>query len=407
MLKKTLYCLFFLLLPCITKPFVSYYILEKDGKKIVILGTQKSQQPLESIHENLFLKFITDYNLKPDANEATILLNAISCFSACTPSYDCTATNLIQLLYARRATNLTQCLEKKKLEQPNSKIKIRHFEPRIEEHMQAVHPFLQFCIPLIDHMPKNKDLNTHLLEMSNSYLLDHNITVKSYLKTLNDWHQRITTKWLPLIKDSQSQTLFKKEIKSFERSLVWAQKQFANHTDKKLTEALFSQLKQSESQEACMALLTNCTYHLLVGLDYNYLQLGLISRILVQQSKQDIQFVITDQSQCISLVRFFASNDYYKHAEEITNFENRKHKITPAFTSRIIRELNNVIFPESKCSEADFRHINLNANLCPCGNKTNLQKCSGCQKIAYCSRGCQKKDWKQHKTECKQLAGQE
>ena len=389
MFKKALYCLFLLLLPCITKPFVSYYILEKDGKKIVILGTQKSNHELESIHENLFLRFITDYNLKPDANETTILLNATSCFTACDADYN------------RTVTNLTKLLEEKS-RQGSSKIKIRHFEPRIEEHMQTVPTFLQICIPLIDHMPKNKDLNTHLLEMSNSYLLDRGITVRSYLKTLNDWHQRINTKWLPLINDSQSQALFKKEIKNFERSLVWAQNLLANHTDKNLTDALFSQLKQSESQETCMAILKKWTRHLLVGLDYKYLQLGLISRILAQQSKQNIQFVITNQSQCIPLIHFFALNDY-KHAEEITNFENRKHKITPAFTSRIIKELNNVLFPENKCSEAAFRQINLNANLCPCGNETNLQKCSGCQKIAYCSTNCQKNDWKQHKTECRKF----
>ncbi|KAK3789481.1 hypothetical protein RRG08_042004, partial [Elysia crispata] len=30
----------------------------------------------------------------------------------------------------------------------------------------------------------------------------------------------------------------------------------------------------------------------------------------------------------------------------------------------------------------------------------NLKKCGACKSIRYCSRACQKGDWKIHKTEC-------
>lgn len=36
-----------------------------------------------------------------------------------------------------------------------------------------------------------------------------------------------------------------------------------------------------------------------------------------------------------------------------------------------------------------------------CGTPNRLQKCSGCQTARYCSRECQKSDWKKHKKECK------
>ncbi len=35
-----------------------------------------------------------------------------------------------------------------------------------------------------------------------------------------------------------------------------------------------------------------------------------------------------------------------------------------------------------------------------CGKTTELKKCARCQKIFYCSRECQKKDWPNHKAEC-------
>jgi len=39
----------------------------------------------------------------------------------------------------------------------------------------------------------------------------------------------------------------------------------------------------------------------------------------------------------------------------------------------------------------------------PAGNE-KLQLCGGCKKAHYCSRGCQKEDWKEHKTICKYLS---
>ena len=35
-----------------------------------------------------------------------------------------------------------------------------------------------------------------------------------------------------------------------------------------------------------------------------------------------------------------------------------------------------------------------------CGKKTTCKKCAKCEEISYCSRKCQKIDWKRHKKEC-------
>ncbi|RPA82217.1 hypothetical protein BJ508DRAFT_414264 [Ascobolus immersus RN42] len=39
-----------------------------------------------------------------------------------------------------------------------------------------------------------------------------------------------------------------------------------------------------------------------------------------------------------------------------------------------------------------------------CHKSGNLKKCSGCSSVAYCSRDCQKADWKTHKTLCQSQA---
>ena len=38
---------------------------------------------------------------------------------------------------------------------------------------------------------------------------------------------------------------------------------------------------------------------------------------------------------------------------------------------------------------------------CPMCQKTARNKCTACKEVFYCSKGCQKKHWKQHKFECK------
>lgn len=40
--------------------------------------------------------------------------------------------------------------------------------------------------------------------------------------------------------------------------------------------------------------------------------------------------------------------------------------------------------------------------VCVCGNPLELSFCAQCRSIRYCSRDCQKKDWRSHKTQCKQ-----
>ena len=42
-----------------------------------------------------------------------------------------------------------------------------------------------------------------------------------------------------------------------------------------------------------------------------------------------------------------------------------------------------------------------------CNQYKPLQRCSRCKAVSYCSTSCQRKDWKQHKTKCGKLAGQE
>ena len=41
--------------------------------------------------------------------------------------------------------------------------------------------------------------------------------------------------------------------------------------------------------------------------------------------------------------------------------------------------------------------------LCAMCGKTAETKCTACKAVFYCSKGCQKKHWKEHKFECKKL----
>ena len=61
--------------------------------------------------------------------------------------------------------------------------------------------------------------------------------------------------------------------------------------------------------------------------------------------------------------------------------------------------------PQSKIySQASTVKIDVDINTVHacnvCDSETNLKRCARCKKVAYCSRNCQKKDWKTHREKC-------
>lgn len=62
------------------------------------------------------------------------------------------------------------------------------------------------------------------------------------------------------------------------------------------------------------------------------------------------------------------------------------------------------VYPEEeKNTVANVEHNNESKYTCFfCKNKcSNIKVCGNCKKVRYCSVGCQKKDWENHKSKCK------
>ncbi|KZS89763.1 hypothetical protein SISNIDRAFT_526118 [Sistotremastrum niveocremeum HHB9708] len=63
------------------------------------------------------------------------------------------------------------------------------------------------------------------------------------------------------------------------------------------------------------------------------------------------------------------------------------------------------IRPIGPLTMSDLGKLNAEAGCFICGSNDNHLRCTGCQSIIYCSKACQKEDWRRHKPLCNSLAG--
>lgn len=103
-----------------------------------------------------------------------------------------------------------------------------------------------------------------------------------------------------------------------------------------------------------------------------------------------------------------------KNKKEIVSFDNNKIKRTPIDSKHYEKNIknqhynvfifNNIITIDKSCIFSYNRK-----ELCRCGNLHCKSykvpyKCGNCKCVSYCSRKCQKADWKSHKLVCNQLS---
>ncbi len=78
-----------------------------------------------------------------------------------------------------------------------------------------------------------------------------------------------------------------------------------------------------------------------------------------------------------------------------------KPDIDSLFTSKCSGKCKNKILRESNIDPKTYAEFNKCTHCKKYGLKYKL--CSGCKKVKYCSKDCQKLDWKKHKINCVKL----
>jgi MYND finger len=72
--------------------------------------------------------------------------------------------------------------------------------------------------------------------------------------------------------------------------------------------------------------------------------------------------------------------------------------ISPIFTAPFVEDTR--VFGERKKRPKNVNQTNNDEGKCPVCGKEGTKRCGQCMKISYCSRECQRKDWKNHKKNC-------
>lgn len=104
-------------------------------------------------------------------------------------------------------------------------------------------------------------------------------------------------------------------------------------------------------------------------------------------------------------IRLCGSEDKNCTSKFLTNYDNPKYM---SFVSWIpfsfLRNSEAHTFIEASLGKMTGRYCK-NCNNRETNKTPNLKTCSGCMKVSYCSKECQKENWRNHKIRCKAFQG--
>ena len=95
----------------------------------------------------------------------------------------------------------------------------------------------------------------------------------------------------------------------------------------------------------------------------------------IEHEKKDAFHILKCETDDISIVIFMISESYKRFKHMKKGVENMSEKTIKKISNKIVK-------------------------VCLCGVKQNLRKCANCENVYYCSRECQKNNWKKHKLQC-------
>ena len=408
--------------------FISYCFLTKDGKEVLVAGLSHSQQ----------LKEISESDAKKLFATIPFCHEKINCFYEAPDEISIQEKSAVKQSIVLQDVMVTRIEEfKQTAGYQNSLFRFHNFEPRTELCSDNIVDFLEQQLEMVLTDPDDNSNPYDSLRKYKKELRKYDLqTIKHYFDALDNTWEPTIAKWAKQLGEDhplynyfiQQQQEFNKSIKQVKNEL----RSFDQNT--KIIVAIVSLLQKEKSKEKVLSRFRELQTLFLKKIDFKYIELGFFVKILKDQEKNPKTMIIAGHAHTQQLTSMLLKSGYSVKTQASV-FQNGYIRTTPQFRGVFFnRLLNFVVSKEDRCSEEEIQEMIRNASdeatnssarhrapkelthkkVSTCNTcrkeKTEhqkLQQCSRCKAVSYCSRACQKKDWKQHKTKCKQLAGQE
>jgi len=399
MFKKYI-LLLVLLVPCMVQPFASFYLMEKDGKQVLMLGDAHSfnwnQNALYKMNDEHLRQFIHEIL----ENEFKLQENRYDCFVEIQMSLFEAFKNRINHPQHSKLANTIFGLCCTGMN--NNVINFSGFETRnclldhvIDDGLEGIASMLNYTSSFV-----YQSFRKQYLEICDKALIMNkqktHFTVGEYLTWVKKNYstiQDLSRKY----KGTEFSSIFDEKAKNYLEQAICIIRMFQKLDEKmSVSEALINLFSDCSNKDEALQTYYKLNDLFVVNHSYVLFDLMLLDKIIENQNHKSKAMLVMGHSHCIGITKLLLKAGYTLIKQEtiMGDIEYNDFSKSTQFIKNLLMTVKKFVGLEYVCAFCKKPLL-----------KDSLKACSACKAIYYCSSLCQKNDWAFHKNICNCITG--